>query len=499
MNKRNIIKNAFVGFGGQIIIMILGIIVPRIFISSYGSDINGLLTTLTQIFTYMALLEAGIGQAARNALYKPIHDGDKDGVSFVVSAATNYYRKLTIYYGLGVIILSLIAPFILKTNVSFATVSIVIILEGAASVLSFYYVQTVRVTLNTDGCEYINVVVDLIYKILSYVCRIVLALNGVSIIVLQACFLILTVIKVTFYRMYFKKKYSWINEKAAPKNARLSDRGSYIITEIAWTIFSSTDLIVLSAFVSTALSSVYSVYNMIFVSINALLNAVFSSVNYTLGVKFHEGISAYEKVHDAFMSIFIGAMTILMCVAYVLTIPFIKIYTHGISDVNYVYTELPIMFCLVQILSWSRYVQGNLTGVSGYAKPTSRVSLIEAAINLILSIILVNKFGIVGVLFATVIALPLKIAYTTYISDIKVMKRTCRKSIMIIGINLLLFITVVVVNKIIPLSILSVPCFLLAGFILIILIGVIGIGMNIMVNPTCLQILKSLKKSKSIK
>ena len=72
MNKSRFVKNTLFGFGGQALLLILGIVIPRIMITSYGSDINGLLTTISQIFTYMALLEAGIGQAARNALMEPL-------------------------------------------------------------------------------------------------------------------------------------------------------------------------------------------------------------------------------------------------------------------------------------------------------------------------------------------------------------------------------------------------------------------------------------------
>lgn len=74
------------------------------------------------------------------------------------------------------------------------------------------------------------------------------------------------------------------------KEEKLKDRNSYIITEIAWTIFSSTDMIVLSMFVSTQLSSVYSIYNMIFVNLNMLLSAVYNSLNYMLGYSYHGGI-----------------------------------------------------------------------------------------------------------------------------------------------------------------------------------------------------------------
>ena len=93
----------------------------------------------------------------------------------------------------------------------------------------------------------------------------------------------------------------------------------------------------------------------------------------------------------------------------ILTIPFVKLYTVGITDVNYIYTQLPLLFSLIQILSWSRYVSGNLTGIAGYAKQTSYISLLEAILNLTLSILFVYKYGIVGVLFATLISLPLKV------------------------------------------------------------------------------------------
>ena len=87
MMKSKIAKNIVWGFGGQILILILGIIVPRIMIVGYGSDVNGLISTITQIFTYVALLEAGIGQAAKNALYKPLVDKDRDNFASVVASA----------------------------------------------------------------------------------------------------------------------------------------------------------------------------------------------------------------------------------------------------------------------------------------------------------------------------------------------------------------------------------------------------------------------------
>ena len=111
MNKKNI-KNFIVGLSSQIIILILGFIVPRIILTHYGSDTNGLMNTITQIFTYMALLEAGISQASKNALYKYITSDNRDEISVVMSASRRYYRKISYIYFVAVIVLAIIVPFI---------------------------------------------------------------------------------------------------------------------------------------------------------------------------------------------------------------------------------------------------------------------------------------------------------------------------------------------------------------------------------------------------
>ena len=70
--KKFELKTIVASFGSQLMILVLGLIVPRIILVNYGSDTNGLTNTIVQIFTYLALLQSGISQAAKNALYKPI-------------------------------------------------------------------------------------------------------------------------------------------------------------------------------------------------------------------------------------------------------------------------------------------------------------------------------------------------------------------------------------------------------------------------------------------
>ena len=288
--------------------------------------------------------------------------------------------------------------------------------------------------------------------------------------------------------MYMKKKYNWIDYSIPVKNVALPDRKSYIIIEIAWTIFSSTDMILLSMFVSTEMSSVYAVYNLPFVALNSLLNAVYCALSYNFGITYHENMQKYIKVHDMFNSLFVGGMTILMSVTYVLLIPFIKLYTQGITDVNYIYPILPLLFCLVQLLSWSRFVSGNLFGIAGKIRSVVIVSVVEAVTNLTLSIILIQRYGIVGVLVATVVALPLKVIYCNYVADKEILKRSQIRTLSILGINGGIFAAVVLVNPLLNLQITSYLSFVLHGGVVFAVIGMISVVLNVIVNRDLLKI-----------
>lgn len=497
MNRvRKVLVNVGMSIISQVIILFLGFVIPRIIMISYGSDTNGLTSTITQIFTYMALLEAGISQATRNKLFKPIKEDNRSEVSYWMSISRRYFRKIAAIYFCVVVIIAFIFPVILKTNVGYWTVMLYILFEGLTSVVSFYFVNTWVAFLTTKGDMYVVNFLSLLNKVFCYGVKIILVLLGLNIALIQVGYFIVSIIQVILYYIYMKKKYNWIDYSVSVKDAILPDRKSYIIIEIAWTIFASTDMILLSIFASTEVASVYSVYNLPFVALNSLLNAVYCAINYNLGLSYHDNIQKYMKVHDMFNSLFIGAMTVLMSVTYILMIPFIKLYTKGITDINYIYPILPVLFCLVQLLSWSRFVSGNLLGLAGKIQSAVKISVIEAIVNLTLSIIMVQRYGIVGVLVATVAALPLKVIYCNYVSDIVILKRSPIRTLSILGVNMLLFISVVFVNPLLNFQIDSFLSFILNGCIIFIMLSLISVLINVSVNRELLKIKTLLLKKR---
>ena len=70
--------NLLSGIVYQVVLIAMSFLLPRLYLENFGSEVNGVLSTIKQIFTYMCLLEAGVGLATTQALYKKIGENDSD-------------------------------------------------------------------------------------------------------------------------------------------------------------------------------------------------------------------------------------------------------------------------------------------------------------------------------------------------------------------------------------------------------------------------------------
>lgn len=81
MKYKNGVLSAALGIIQQLLTLSFGLIVPRLFIMTFGSEMNGLLGSLGNLYSYLALVEAGVGTAAIQALWGPLGRNDKRSVN----------------------------------------------------------------------------------------------------------------------------------------------------------------------------------------------------------------------------------------------------------------------------------------------------------------------------------------------------------------------------------------------------------------------------------
>ena len=404
-DKSRVVKNVFFGFGSKLLSLALGLIVPRLFIISFGSEINGVISTITQIYTYLALLEAGIGNSAVNALYEPLSSKNYDDVNKVLTQARRYYRKVAVIYAIAVIIFATTFPILANSEVSYNTILLVILFQGIANCTTYYFVAVYDQLLMADGKRYVTENTVFVVHIVTTIIRILLIYWGFDVLVVQGVYSLLSIARVPFTIYYCNRKYKFLDFQKKSNQNYLHERKAFVVHELSSTIFSNTDIVIISTFCSFALASVYTVYNLVFSALNSIVNMANTGLGFILGENVHGDRDKLVRIYDIYSLLYSVVIYSCMTVAMIMIVPFIKLYTNGVSDVNYILPFLPELFTIIALLSGIRAVAARLITVSGHAGKTQNRSILEMVINLSASLILVNICGLYGVLIGTVIAL----------------------------------------------------------------------------------------------
>ena len=507
------LKNIFFSLLTQVVLLILGLVVPRLFVRNYGSGVNGLFSSITQLMGYVALLEAGIGAATVQALYKHVANKDRDGISSVLSATRTYYRRVSLYYLLCVIGLSVIYPMLIDTgDIPFEfmglsggiyvkiAVGLVTLLAGVAGVVNFYFQATLKQLLTAEGRGYVNSNITLVIELLMAATKISLIYLGANIVIIQFGYMLVNLFQLALFSVYFKKKYYWVNLDAKPDFGSIKQKSAFLIHQISLLIFSSTDTLVISMAGKQGLiyASIYTVYNYVIHALQKICFNINNSLIFILGITYHENKEEYTKLHDAYNTYYIAFMFSAISVCYLLFRPFIQIYTAGF-DAEYDLPYLPFLFCVIQLLSSVRTVSSNLINIAGHAKPTVPRTIVEAAINLVVSLILVWPLGIYGVLLGTVIALLYRsndiIIYTTK----HILKRGYMKSYKPVFINFALFGLVVLAEKVVVPEIADFGTFFLFALIYGIVVVPIYFVINSLLSPAEFKYVLNILKTKILK
>lgn len=238
MSKGKKILKIF-GYGviSQVITLLLGIIIPKLMIVSYGSEVNGLLSSIRQVFVYVALLEAGIGTASLQALYAPIAANDKKRTCEIMSATNRYYKRTGILYGIAVIALAIIYPIVVKSDIPVFVVVAVIFFQGASGVINYFFQGKFTILLRVDGKSYITTNATTIVSVASKLIQIGLMLTGFDVVMVQFAYFVVNLVQMIYISLYVKKHYAWLDLSVEPDYASLSQSKNVNYTSSIRTYF----------------------------------------------------------------------------------------------------------------------------------------------------------------------------------------------------------------------------------------------------------------------
>lgn len=398
----------------QVVSVAVGLIIPRLILIYFGSETNGLLNSLTQIFQYIALLEAGVGVVSTQVLYGKLSNKNYQEIRSCLSATAYYYRNTGILYTDVVLIFAIFYPALISSSLSSQEVSWLVISFGINGVLNFFIAGKYKILLEADGRKYVINIAALTAALAANLVKIFLILKGYSIVIVQFGYSLISLLQLLIIYCYTKKQYRWIRRKTAPNFHAIEQRYSALIHQISGLIFGSTDMILLSAMCDLKIVSVYATYNMIANMVNNLLSQINGSVSFKMGQLYQTDKEKYINFHHMFeIGNFILVFTA-FTVMYLFLLPFMTLYTKGITDINYLDEKLPLLFVLVQLLSAGRTASANVINYAGHFQKTQWRAILESIINLTVSIVGIYYLGIYGALLGTITALLYRSNDTTW-------------------------------------------------------------------------------------
>lgn len=399
-SKLNIITSLI----SQVIVIACGIVMLRVYIKTYGSAIYGITTSIMQFVSYVSLLEGGIGTVARAELYGPLASGDSYEISRVYYAAKRIFGIIGLILLIYIAFLSLTYYDIARINqVSRETIFIMVWVVSIGLMTKYFGGLTNLTLINADQKQYIGNIITIITAILNVIVIVTLANKGCDIITVKLSSGLVHIIQPIAYTLYVKKHYALQN---VGKNiSKMKQKWTGFGQHIAYFLHKNIDILILTVFSDIKLVAVYTVYNLVIDSMSKIVRSFTSGMEAAFGNMIaNQESESLKSVFHNYKYMLSTVAAILFSATAVLIVPFVRLYTTGIVDADYIQPMFAIILLLSETIDCISHPCYCLTVSANKLKESHWGSYGEAAVNIVVSMILVRWNPLVGIAMGTLTA-----------------------------------------------------------------------------------------------
>ena len=352
-------------------------------------------------------MEAGLSGAAIYALYKPIAYQDHKAINSVVSAAKRFYTQAGYIFISLTLGLAVFYPLFIKIQVlNQFEVMLLILVLGVNGALEFLTLSKYRVLLSADQRTYVISLASLVHVITNTIIIIVLGVMQVNIVILRFVALLSIFLRSFILMVYTKKKYKFLDFSEKPNFQALNKRWDALYLQILGVIHTGAPIVILTLITKNLkLVSVYTIFNMILAGISGVLSIFISGLSASFGDVIAKGeTTIMQKAYNEFEYAYYAIITLVYSIAFTTIMPFIRIYTSGVTDINYDISIVGFLFVMNGLLYNIKTPQGMLVISAGLYRETRIQTTIQGAIAVVIGIILTPFYGIKGVLIASILS-----------------------------------------------------------------------------------------------
>lgn len=446
MRKKRLIYNTVSALVNEFIMLICDFILPRQILLAYGSDVNGLITSITQFLGFIALTEMGVGAVVKSALYKPLATNDEVEISRITKSARLFFNKIGRVLLLYIVVLCAIFPLITNSIFGYAYIIPLIIAISISSVSQYYFGIVNQLILAADQRAYVNLLLNSASMIVTTVVSVLLMKYGMGIQLVKLASSVILLVKPIGMAIYVKKHYV-IDKKIDLPYEPIKQKWNGIAQHFAAFVLSHTDVIVLTTLSTLKSVSIYNIYYMVVAGIRRLLTTAMTGVDAFFGNMYAKNDPALQRHFAMYEWIMHTGVTLLFSVTALLICPFISVYTRGVNDTNYIYPLFGALLVAAYGAYCIRLPYNTMVLAAGHYKETQASAIIEAVLNVVISVILVKWLGLYGVAIGTLVAMLYRSCYLAYYLSKAIMCRPFVKYLRHLVVDAIVILAVVLSTR----------------------------------------------------
>lgn len=392
---------------GNIINSILGFVSRTIFIYTLGTIYLGINGLFSNILGMLSLAELGIGSAISFSLYKPLAEKDITKIQAIINFYRTAYRIIAAIVSIIGIALIPFLKYIVKGAEGIDNITFIYLLFLFNTVTS-YLISYKTTLLSADQRNYLITNINTVVRIVTVVVQMIVLLVFRNFIIYLLIGAVIQLLSKIYLNLYTNRIYPYIK---GTNNSKLNKQEkSIIFTKIKALILHKigevsiyqTDNIITSAFINVGVVGLVSNFTMIINMINTFILAFFNAATAGLGNMIATETEKRRKEiydnYDFLAFYFFGWSAICL---YFLLIPFVSMW---IGEDKIIDNLTVMLLCLNYYLTGMRVPLGNIKSAGGVYEPDRFAPIIQAFINIAISVVGAKYWGLPGIYIGTLLS-----------------------------------------------------------------------------------------------
>lgn len=389
----------------QLFTIISGFVIPKIILSTFGSETNGLVSSLNQFLNYVAILEGGLNSVVMASLYRPIVKKETKKISAIINASKKFFRKIAFILVIYSLVIALTYPLFTKSTFSYGFIFSLTLILTFKLFTQYCFSFSYKNLLNAGKYGYVINFTQIAIIVLDIASAFIVVSFFPSIHVLKIISAIIFLLQPIIFTKACSKFFK-LDKEAKEDQALIKNRWDGLSINVAAFIHNNTDITILTIFKGLQTVSVYGIYNLVITGLRGLIQSVTSGIAPSIGTLYASNDkTTLNKRFDEFEYITFMMVFLSFCMAVLLITPFVMIYTSNITDADYYQPVFGILILLAEFAYMLREPYVKMAYMAGKFKEQNKHAYIEAFLNIIISLSLVWKFGLVGIAIGTLSAM----------------------------------------------------------------------------------------------